>query len=160
MAKLTAGDIAPSFTLPDERGQSRSLASALARGPVVLIFYPMDNTPGCKAQLCAVRDDSARYAKAGITVYAINNGGAESHQGFKSKNGFTAPLLVDRNLAVATQYDAVFGFGPIHLINRTVVGISSDGRIAFYKRGSPATDEILAAFAKPALSRAAAAGDR
>jgi peroxiredoxin Q/BCP len=152
MAKVNVGDIAPSFTLPDERGQSRSLASALGRGPVVLIFYPMDNTPGCKAQLCAVRDDSARYAKAGITVYAINNGGAESHQGFKSKNGFTAPLLVDRNLVVATQYDAAFGFGPVRLINRTVVGIARDGRIAFYKRGSPATDEILVAFATPAAA--------
>ncbi len=154
MAKLTAGDVAPNFTLPDERGQSRSLASALGRGPVVLIFYPMDNTPGCKAQLCAVRDDSARYAKAGITVYAINNGSAESHQGFKSKNGFTAPLLVDRNLAVATQYDAVFGFGPVRVVNRTVVGIARDGRIAFYKRGSPSTDEIIAALQHAPAARA------
>jgi peroxiredoxin Q/BCP len=160
MAKVNAGDMAPSFTLPDERGQSRSLSSALGRGPVVLIFYPMDNTPGCKAQLCSVRDDSARYARAGVTVYAVNNGGAESHQGFKSKNGFTAPLLVDRNLIVATQYDAVFGFGPLRFINRTVVGITRDGRIAFYKRGSPATGEILAAFATPALSRTPAALDR
>ena len=152
MAKINVGDMAPTFTLPDERGQSRSLTSTLGRGPVVLIFYPMDNTPGCKAQLCAVRDDSARYAKAGITVYAINNGGAESHQSFKSKNGFTAPLLVDRNLTVATQYDAVFGFGPVRVVNRTVVGISSDGRIAYYKRGSPPTDDIIAALATPALS--------
>ena len=144
MAKLSAGDAAPAFTLPDERGQSRSLGSALARGPVVLIFYPMDNTPGCRAQLCAVRDDAARYAKAGVAVYAINNGGAESHQNFKAKNGFTAPLLVDRGLTVAEQYDAVLGFGPLRVVNRTVVGIAKDGRIAFYKRGSPSTDEILA----------------
>ncbi len=151
MPKLQAGDTAPAFTLPDERGQSRSLASALGRGPVVLIFYPMDNTPGCKAQLCAVRDDGARYAKAGITVYAINNGSAESHQGFKSKHGFAAPLLVDRGLGVAAQYDAAIGFGPLRVINRTVVGIGRDGRIAFYKRGSPTTDEILAGFAPEAV---------
>jgi peroxiredoxin Q/BCP len=155
MAKLSVGDKAPSFTLPDERGQSRSLSSALARGPVVLIFYPADNTPGCKAQLCAVRDDSARYAQAGITVYAINNGGAESHQGFKSKHGFTAPLLVDKKLGVATQYDAVFGLGPIRLINRTVVGITSDGLIAFYKRGSPSTDEIIASLSPGNVMRSA-----
>lgn len=146
MAKLTTGDAAPNFTLPDERGQSRSLSSALQRGPVVLIFYPLDNTPGCKAQLCAVRDDAARYAKAGISVYAINNGGAESHQSFKSKNGLTAPLLVDRGFTVAAQYDSVIGFGPLRVVNRTVVGIGRDGRIVYYKRGSPATDDVLAAF--------------
>lgn len=151
MAKLNVGDVAPSFTLPDERGQSRSLASTLGRGPVVLIFYPMDNTPGCKAQLCAVRDDSALYAKAGITVYAINNGSAESHQSFKSKNGFTAPLLVDRNLVVAAQYDAVFGLGPVRVINRTVVGIARNGRVVYYKRGSPSTQESISAFSAAAL---------
>jgi peroxiredoxin Q/BCP len=151
MPKINAGDAAPAFSLPDERGQLRSLASALERGPVVLIFYPMDNTPGCKAQLCAVRDDSARYAKAGITVYAINNGSAESHQGFKSKNGFTAPLLVDRGLTVAAQYDAILGLGPLKVINRTVVGIGGDSRIAYYKRGSPSTDEIISALSTPAL---------
>ena len=151
MPKLHAGDTAPAFTLPDERGQSRSLASALGRGPVILIFYPMDNTPGCKAQLCAIRDDSARYAKAGITVYAINGGSAESHQSFKAKHGFTAPLLVDRSLTVAAQYDAVTRIGPLRVINRTVVGVGRDGRITFYKRGSPSTDEILAAQTTPAI---------
>ncbi len=147
MAKLGPGDLAPAFTLPDERGQSRSLGAALARGPVVLVFYPMDNTLGCKAQLCAIRDDAARYAQAGVAVYAINNGGAESHQNFKAKNGFSAPLLVDRGLSVAAQYDAVIGFGPLRIVNRTVVGIGTNGRIAFYKRGSPATVDILAGVA-------------
>lgn len=147
MAKLNAGDIAPSFTLPDERGQSRSLASALARGPVVLIFYPMDNTPGCTTQLCSVRNDAARYAEAGVAVYGVNNGGAASHQRFIAKHNLTAPLLVDTGLGVATAYDAVTALGLIKFINRTVVGIARDGTIAFYKRGTPSTDEILGALA-------------
>jgi peroxiredoxin len=55
------------------------------------------------------------------------------------------PLLVDAGLAVAKQYDAVMGVGPLKIVNRTVVGIGRDGTIAFYKRGMPATSEILAA---------------
>ena len=99
-----------------------------------------------------MRDDSERYAKAGITTYAINNGGADSHQSFKSKNGFTAPLLVDRKFTVAKQYDAALGFGPMRVINRTVVGIASEGHLLYYKRGSHSTEDILAAF-KPAALR-------
>lgn len=145
MAKLSVGDTAPDFTLQTEKGEPAHLAEALAAGPVVLVFYPMDNTPGCTAQLCAVRDDAARYAAAGVTVWGVNNGNAQSHQGFIAKHGFSAPLLVDGDFDVAKKYDAVLGLGPLRLVNRTVVGIGRDGKIVFYKRGSPATDEILAA---------------
>ena len=144
MSKLNAGDPAPDFTLATDAGQTVSLSDALTRGPVVLIFYPMDNTPGCTAQLCAVRDDKARYEAAGVTVWGINNGSALSHQGFIAKHGLSAPLLVDKDFVVAKQYDAVLGAGPLRFVNRTVVGIGRDGKIAFYKRGSPKTDEILA----------------
>jgi peroxiredoxin Q/BCP len=150
MPSLQIGDPAPGFTLPAATGESVGLSSALANGPVVLIFYPMDATPGCKAQLCAVRDDSMRYATAGVSVYGINNGSAASHEKFAHANGFTAPLLIDKDLAVAGSYGAVMGFGPLKLINRTVVGIGVDGRVAFYKRGTPSTDEILAGVGAPA----------
>jgi peroxiredoxin len=56
-------------------------------------------------------------------------------------------MLVDRDFAVATRYDAVMGLGPLRLVNRTVVGIARDGTVAFYRRGMPSTDEILAALA-------------
>jgi peroxiredoxin Q/BCP len=145
MAKLNIGDRAPDFALTSNDGTTVTLASELAKGPVVLIFYPMDNTPGCTAQLCAARDDAARYASAGTTVFGVNNGGAASHERFREKHGLTAPLLVDAGLKTATAYDAVMGAGPLKFINRTVVGIAPDGTIAFYKRGAPKTDEILGA---------------
>jgi peroxiredoxin Q/BCP len=145
MAKLNSGDPAPGFTLETQTGEPVSLENALGKGPVVLIFYPMDNTPGCTAQLCAVRDDSALYAAAGVTVYGVNGGDAGSHQKFIAKHNLTAPLLIDKGLKVATDYDAVLGVGPLKMVNRTVVGIARDGTIAFYKRGSPSTDEILRA---------------
>lgn len=145
MANLGTGDRAPGFSLESDAGATVSLASELAKGPVVLIFYPMDNTPGCTAQLCAARDDAPRYAAAGVSVFGVNNGGAASHERFREKHRLSAPLLVDAGLKTATAYDAVIGVGPLKIINRTVVGISPDGTIAFYKRGTPSTGEILGA---------------
>jgi peroxiredoxin Q/BCP len=144
---LSTGDRAPDFSLPTEKGETVTLAEALVRGPVVLIFYPMDNTPGCTTQLCNVRNDATRYAEAGITVYGVNNGGAASHQRFIEKHNLTAPLLVDSGLRVSAAYDAVTSIGLIRFINRTVVGITRDGTIAFYKRGTPSTGDIIAALA-------------
>jgi peroxiredoxin Q/BCP len=145
MAKISVGDPAPDFSLQTEKGETVSLEEARKKGPVVLIFYPMDNTPGCTAQLCAVRNDAPRYAEAGVSVYGVNNGGAASHQRFIEKHNLTAPLLVDPSLRVASAYDAITSLGLLKFINRTVVGIASDGTIAFYKRGTPSTDEILGA---------------
>jgi len=56
-------------------------------------------------------------------------------------------LLVDTDFKVASAYDAVMGFGPLRLINRTVVAIATDGTICKYQRGMPETDDILAAIA-------------
>jgi thioredoxin-dependent peroxiredoxin len=145
MAKLAPGDTAPDFTLRTETGDVAHLADAVKNGPVVLVFYPMDNTPGCTAQLCAVRDAAAEYAAAGVTVWGVNNGNAQSHQGFIAKHGFSAPLLVDPDFEVAKSYDAVLGLGPLRFVNRTVVGVGRDGKVVYYKRGSPSTEEILAA---------------
>ena len=145
MAKLAAGDTAPDFTLRTEKGEVAHLADALKNGPVVLVFYPMDNTPGCTAQLCAARDAAPQYAAAGVTVWGVNNGNAQSHQAFIAKHGISAPLLVDSDFEVAKSYDAVLGLGPLRFVNRTVVAVGRDGKIIFYRRGSPSTGEILAA---------------
>jgi len=147
MARLSIGDRAPNFSLVADDGTPVTLASALEKGPVVLIFYPMDNTPGCTAQLCAARDDASRYAAAGVSVFGVNNGGAASHARFREKHRLSAPLLVDPGLRTAMAYDAVVGVGLLRIINRTVAGIARDGTIAFYKRGTPSTAEILGALA-------------
>ena len=146
MAQVDIGAVAPDFILPDEKNKTVRLADYKGKQPVVLIFYPMDQTPGCTAQMCAARDSNALYEQAGVALYGINGGSAESHQKFINKYSLTAPLLVDRGLAVAERYGATLGFGPLKLINRTVVGIGKDGRIVFYRRGTPATEEIIAAF--------------
>jgi peroxiredoxin Q/BCP len=116
---------------------------------VVLIFYPKDQTPGCTKQLCTASVDSAAFASVGAAVFGVNGDGAASHERFIAKYGLTMPLLIDPGLSVAKAYDAVAGFGPIKIVNRTVVGIDRVGRIAFYQRGMPDTATILAALVSP-----------
>jgi peroxiredoxin Q/BCP len=143
---LTLGSAAPDFSLPASDGGEVSLASFRDRSNVVLIFYPKDQTPGCTKQLCTARDDRDAFAAAGAVVFGVNGDDAASHRRFVARHGLTMPLLVDRGLAVAKSYDAVIGFGPVQFVNRTVVGIDRQGRIAYYERGMPATASILAAF--------------
>jgi peroxiredoxin Q/BCP len=143
---LAIGAEAPDFTLRSSDGSDVALTSFRERENVVLIFYPKDQTPGCTKQLCTARDDRDAFSAAGAAVFGINGDGAASHERFIAKHALTMPLLVDPGLAIAKQYDAVMGFGPLKIVSRTVVGIDRGGKIAFYERGMPSTDAILAAF--------------
>ena len=143
---LAVGAQAPEFTLHGSDGTDVTLTSFRERENVVLIFYPKDQTPDCTKQLCTARDDREAFAAAGIVVFGINGDSASSHERFIAKHGLTMPLLVDPDLAVAKRYDAVMGFGPLKIVNRTVVGIDRSGKVAFYERGMPSTKAILAAF--------------
>ena len=95
-----------------------------------------------------MRDDAGRYAEMGIVVFGVGPGSMHSHERFASNHHLTAPLLVDAGLRVAAQYDAIVSLGPLKFVKRTVVGIDRGGRIVFYRRGMPSTDEILAGFAE------------
>jgi peroxiredoxin Q/BCP len=143
---LSVGSIAPDFTLRSSDGEDVTLSAFRERSNVVLIFYPKDQTPGCTKQLCTARDDRDAFAAAGAVVFGVNGDDEASHRRFIAKHGLSMPLLIDGGLAVAKSYDAVMGFGPVKFVNRTVVGIDRQGRVAFYQRGMPATPEILAAF--------------
>jgi len=143
---MQVGKEAPTFTLKDQTGKAINLASYRGKQPVVLIFYPADETPGCTKQMCAARDDNALYEQAGVAVFGVNPGTAESHRSFVANHSLTTPLLVDEGLKVAGDYDALTTWQGQPSVNRTVVGIAADGRIAFYERGIPATSQILAVF--------------
>lgn len=143
---LAVGAAAPDFTLRSSAGSDVALSSFRGRENVVLIFYPKDQTPGCTKQLCTAHDDRDAFAAAGTAVFGINGDGAASHERFIAKYELSTPLLVDPGLITAKRYDAVIGFGPLKIVNRTVVGIDRSGKIAFYQRGLPATETILAAF--------------
>ncbi len=146
---LGVGDIAPQFTLPDERGETLELGALRGKRNAVLIFYPGDDTPGCTKQLCAVRDDATLFERTNAIVFGINPGNRASHVAFKDKYGLTARLLIDGGRKVARQYNTVKKFFGHDIVHRTVVIVGMDGRIRFYRRGIPSTKDILASLPEP-----------
>ena len=137
---LPVGELAPDWTLPDQDGNSVTLRD-LRGSNVVLIFYPRDETPVCRAQLCEFRDSFATVTAAGAQVFGINPGSNKSHTQFRDKLQLPFPLLVDVTGKVAEQYRAKGFLWPI----RTVYLVGGDGRIRFSKRGKLSPHEVLAA---------------
>jgi thioredoxin-dependent peroxiredoxin len=133
---------APDFTLATHSGDTVHMADMLKSNIVVLIFYPGDATPGCTKQLCAIRDDYSRFAKAGAVVYGVNPGSAASHKKFAEKQGYQFPLLVDEKSVVAKKYNAK----GVLMTTRTVYVIDRQGKIIFARRGMPSVDEIITSF--------------
>ena len=134
---LPVGTPAPDFSLPDDSGRVVKL-SALRGKPVVLVFYPGDNTPGCTKQLCQFRDHWAEALARGIEVFGVNPQSARSHVKFREKFRFPFPLLADQGQKVAALYHAN-GL----IVKRTVYRIGPDGIIAFARRGMPSPEEVL-----------------
>ena len=97
---LQAGDEAPDFSLESDEGDTVTL-SALRGRPVVFYFYPKDDTPGCTAQACSLRDSYSEIAALGAALYGISPDDSESHRSFRAKFGLPFPLLVDEGHAVA-----------------------------------------------------------
>jgi peroxiredoxin Q/BCP len=99
------GQSAPDFTLQDDRGNEVRL-SALRGKPVVLYFYPKDDTPGCTVEACAFRDRSSELARHGATVLGVSPDGVASHAAFRDKYSLDFPLLADSEHRVAEAYGA------------------------------------------------------
>jgi peroxiredoxin Q/BCP len=100
---IPSGIPAPEFSLPDETGAMRSLSEFRGR-PVVLYFYPKDNTPGCTTEACNFRDDYSQYTQAGITILGVSPDTSKSHTKFKAKYGLPFPLLADAEHKVCELY--------------------------------------------------------
>lgn len=126
---LKAGDQAPDFTLPDELGNERSLASFLAEGPVVLFFYPAANTAGCTAQACRFRDLAAEFEAAGAQRLGISPDKVEKQKAFADKRGFGYPLLSDDGGDVAKAFGVKRGLLGISPVKRSTFVIGADGII-------------------------------
>lgn len=102
---IEAGKKAPDFTLPADDGSKVKL-SALRGQPVVLYFYPRDNTPGCTRQACAFRDQKSALTKLGARVLGVSTDSLESHGKFRDKFKLNFPLLADEQHQVAEKYGA------------------------------------------------------
>jgi peroxiredoxin Q/BCP len=102
---LKAGDKAPPFALVSHEGQTIRLADLKGR-PVVLYFYPKDDTPGCTKEACSFRDAWSDIQETGALVLGVSPDDATSHEKFRAKYRLPFPLLSDPDHAVAEAYGA------------------------------------------------------
>jgi thioredoxin-dependent peroxiredoxin len=134
MAKeLVEGDMAPDFELPTDGGGQADLKDLMGK-PVVIYFYPKDDTSGCTAQAIAFNGLRAKFAAAGATVIGISPDSAVSHDKFKQKHALKIALAADPERAAIEAYGvwkekSMYGrkyFG----VERSTFVIGRDGRIA------------------------------
>ncbi|HEX3132827.1 MAG TPA: peroxiredoxin, partial [Planctomycetota bacterium] len=122
-----------------------TLSSLWAKGPLLLVFYPGDETPVCTAQLCEYRDRWADFAAAGVQVVGINPASHERHQKFSGHHHFQFPLLSDPDSACCKAYGAKAWYGT----RRQVVLIDQRGqerwRDVTFPFFRPKADALLAA---------------
>jgi peroxiredoxin Q/BCP len=103
---MQKGDHVDDFELPDETGTPRRLSEFLARGPVVLFFYPAALTYGCTKESCHFRDVGAEFEKAGAQRLGISTDPVDKQKRFSDKHSFDYPLLADADGKVAEMFGA------------------------------------------------------
>ena len=147
------GKPAPDFSLTSDTGETISLASLRGK-PVVLYFYPKDDTPGCTAQARSIRDSWGEFERRGAVVLGVSPDGVASHVKFKRKHGLPFPLLADTGHEVAEAYGVWVEksmLGKKYMgIERSTFVIAPDGTLAKVMRKvkpDEHTDAVLAALA-------------
>lgn len=148
---IESGNQAPDFELPDETGTMRRLSDFRGR-PVVLYFYPKDDTKGCTTEACNFRDDYSAYEKADVIILGVSPDSVQSHVKFKMKYDLPFPLLSDEDHKVCEKYGvwALKKFmGREYMgVLRTTYLIDADGQIVrVFEKVRPAehSGEVLAA---------------
>ena len=126
---------APDFTLPawTTDGATTLTLSEQRGAPVVLAFYPGDDTPVCTRQLCSYQDDLGMLTDLGATLWGISSQDVASHERFAAKRGLTFPLLADEDKAVHALYGAK---GRLGLPKRAVVVVDAGGVVRFSRVSS------------------------
>jgi thioredoxin-dependent peroxiredoxin len=148
--QISSGIKAPEFSLPDETGRIRSLSQFQGK-PVLLYFYPKDDTPGCTTEACNFRDDYSQYTNAGVIILGVSPDNPKSHAKFKEKYGLPFPLLADTDHKICELY-GVWGlkknYGREYYgVLRTTFLIDQDGKILHvFENVKPAqhSGEVLA----------------
>ncbi len=128
------GDMAPDFSGVTTDGSKVQLKDFRGK-KLVLYFYPMDDTPGCTAQACSLRDHDAAIRAKGAAILGVSAQGVESHQRFTTKYKLGFPLLADTDRAVARAYGTIGGGlggtlrGMLGMAERVTFVIDEQGRV-------------------------------
>jgi peroxiredoxin Q/BCP len=128
-AQLKVGELAPTFSLPDQQGQERHLDEFKGRW-LVLYFYPKDDTPGCTKEACRFRDDYTALQQNGAQVVGISVDSSAAHANFAHKHRLPFPLLADTQGHVAKSYGALINLGYLKLAKRHTFLIDPASRVA------------------------------
>ncbi|HEU0205584.1 MAG TPA: redoxin domain-containing protein [Pseudolysinimonas sp.] len=165
MGALEVGDRAPEFRLPgirmvdsvavDGRFERDEYSLSDWRGrPVVLAFYPLDQSKVCTEQMCSYQDDFEGFAELGAEIWGISLQGVESHEEFALKNGLTFPLLADHRDGVGRSYGVALG----GMLRRAIFIIDGDGIIRWkhvatvgfsYRKAAEIREQLLRLFPAP-----------
>ena len=150
---IAEGQEAPDFELKNDAGETVRL-SAFRGTPIVLYFYPKDDTPGCTTQACGIRDAYGEFERAGAIVFGVSPDNERSHEKVREKYDLPFNLLADTDHAVAEQY-GVWGersfMGKSYMgVSRSTFVIGSDGAVKkVFPKVKPAEHaaDVLAALA-------------
>lgn len=147
--ELKTGDAAPDFELPDQDGRIVRLSQYRGKHPVVLYFYPKDDTTGCTIEACAFRDDFEKFQATGAEIIGISDDSAGSHSRFVSKYSLPFILLSDNGGKIRKLYGVKKTFGVIPGRVTFVIDRAGIVRHVFSSQSKPArhVEEALIALA-------------
>lgn len=125
------GSAAPDFSRPATGGRDISLSDFVGKQPVVVYFYPRDNTSGCTKEACSFRDLTPEFARRGVAVIGVSPDSVKSHEKFAGKHELPFPLLADEDSSMSTSYGAyreksMYGRKYMGIVRSTFV-IGDDG---------------------------------
>ncbi|MEM0155319.1 MAG: peroxiredoxin [Thermoplasmataceae archaeon] len=131
--ELTVGMEAPDFVSADQMGREVRLSQFKGK-PVVLYFYPKDDTPGCTVEACNFRDNNEEFEKKGVKVLGVSVDTPQSHKKFQDKFGLNFTLVADHSKEISQKYNVLSG----STARRVTYIISKDGKVAhIYPKVTP-----------------------
>lgn len=145
--ELEVGDTAPNFSAsiqyPDKLEQFDFYKTLDSGKKVLLVFYPSDDTPGCTAQLCGLRDTYQGYAQENVEVVGVNHGSSSSHLKFIQKFSFPFGIVIDQDKSIRDSYGATKLFFKNVTTKRGVFLVDTDRKILFKHWGQQDNQKIL-----------------
>jgi len=148
IVKLEIGDLAPDFEAeiqnPDGSVEKFNLELTLKQNnKVLLVFYPGDDTPGCTAQLCGIRDIYSQYRDFGVKVVGVNHADSKSHLKFINKYNYPFGIIIDQDKSIRAKYGAEKPFFNNVTTKRSVFLIDTNRKILFIHWGQQDNQQIL-----------------